>query len=239
MSADNGLWIERSRESLRNKTTDALRRAISEGQFPAGVRLLERELCDLTGVSRTIIRESLRHLEAEGLVTTLPNKGPIVTTLTIDQVRQIYDVREALEPLAAKLFTENASDDAVAELKVAYAEMAEGFKTSDLKVIVDSARLFFRIIRDNCGNEFIAEFLNRLSTRIDFLRVKSMSRKDRLPSSLAEMQAIVTALENRDQVAAVAASASHVRAASASAMEVLKQVSEESDKSAPLSARGG
>ena len=229
--SNDSLWIQRSSESLRNKTTEALRKAIAEGHFLAGDRLIERELCDLTGVSRTIIRESLSHLEAEGLVRILPNRGPIVATLTIDQIRQIYDVREALEPIAARLFVLHASEDAVASLTRSHKRMTDAFKVGDVQAIAASARTVFQIIRENCGNEFISEFLGRLSTRVDTLRETSMSQKGRLPHSLQEMNAIVIALQKRDSERASVASARHVRAASAAAMEVLKRTPPRTAKS--------
>lgn len=219
----DSLRIERSSESLRTRTTDVLRKAISEGQLAAGSRLVERELCDMTGVSRTIIRESLSHLEAEGLVRILPNKGPIVATLTIDQVRQIYEVREALEPFVAKLFVLHADDQALQQVRKAYDQMKAAFDEKDVHQITIRARALFALIRENSGNEFICQFLGRLSTRVDGLRETSMSQKGRLPKSLQEMKAIVTALERRDSAAAVASSTAHVRAAAAAAIEVLSE----------------
>ena len=74
--------IERSAAPLRQNVVDALRTAIVEGRLAPGARLTERELIEMTGVSRTVIREALRQLESEGVVETIPNKGPIVRKLT-------------------------------------------------------------------------------------------------------------------------------------------------------------
>src|SRR5687768_10346139 len=82
-----------------------LRDAILSGLFQPGQRLLERELVEQMGVSRTPIREALRKLELEGLVTTVPYKGPIVTLPTLEDARQLYEVRAALEGEAVALFT--------------------------------------------------------------------------------------------------------------------------------------
>ncbi len=87
-----------------------LRDAIISGQFEPGKRLLERELVDQMGVSRTPIREALRKLELEGLVTTVPYKGPIVAMPTVEEARQLYEVRASLERRAVELFMERTDD---------------------------------------------------------------------------------------------------------------------------------
>lgn len=217
------LRVERSPESLRNRTTDILRQAISDGFFSSGSRLVERELCNYTGVSRTIIRESLRHLEAEGFVSIVPNRGPVVSTLTRGQVEQIYQVREALEPLCAKLFAESASDDAMKELQDAHASMQALFDSGDVKSIARAARMLFEIIYTNCGNEFISEFLRRLTARVDYLREVSMSQKGRLPLSSKEMKDIVDAITARDGERAAELSLLHVRQAGATALKSFKE----------------
>src|ERR1700733_14257854 len=103
---------------LRDKVGRAVRQAIEEGVLAPGRRLTERELIELTGVSRTSVREALRHLQTLGLVEPGPNKrsGLRVAVLDRDTVRHIYEVRAALEPVATGLFVERASDEEVATL---------------------------------------------------------------------------------------------------------------------------
>ena len=81
------LRIKRRTTTLRQQVLEALRNAILDFQFKPGDRLVERELCEMTGVSRTSVREALRHLESEGLVENVPNKGPTVATLTVEDAR--------------------------------------------------------------------------------------------------------------------------------------------------------
>jgi DNA-binding transcriptional regulator YhcF (GntR family) len=76
--------------SLRTQAVDKLRQAIIDGHFAPGTRLTERELCGLLGVSRTLVREALRQLEAEGWVENVPYRGPIVATISADEARQLY-----------------------------------------------------------------------------------------------------------------------------------------------------
>ncbi|WP_374636915.1 GntR family transcriptional regulator, partial [Paracoccus sp. (in: a-proteobacteria)] len=89
--------IEQQPTTLRDVVLDRLRDAIIGGIFKPGDRLVERVLCEQLGVSRTVVRETLRYLDAEGLVEHIPNKGPIVARMTWDDARQIYDIRRKLE----------------------------------------------------------------------------------------------------------------------------------------------
>ena len=103
---------------LREQVVTWLRKSISEGRFEPGERLVERELCELTKVSRPLVREVLRQLEVEGLVVTVPQKGVIVVKITPAEAMQIYQVRGVLEGLAARLFAQNgtaAQKEALAE----------------------------------------------------------------------------------------------------------------------------
>jgi len=218
----DGLKIERATNSLRHKVVVVLRKAIADGQFAPGSRLIERELCNLTGVSRTIIRESLRHLEAEGLVNTIPNKGPVVAPLTLSDAEQIYEIRGALEPLAARLFTENADESQIAELAAAHKQLKKAFASKDIRFIADAAHIVYEAILAGCKNAYIAEILRRLSARVAVLRVMSMSEEGRVPRSAKEMNKIVLALIARDGKRAGKASAEHVKAASVSAIRMLK-----------------
>ena len=95
--AESDLNVAREAASLRCLVENRLRAAIGNGTFKPGQRLIERELCEQTGVGRTSIREALRQLEAEGLVTTIPHRGPVVSTITVEEARQLYELRALLE----------------------------------------------------------------------------------------------------------------------------------------------
>src|ERR1700761_7225303 len=108
---------------LRREIETRLRSAITGGRFQTGERLVERELCEMLGVSRPSLREALRQLEAEELVTLVPNRGPIVSEVSIDEAREIYEVRAMLEGLAARLFVRRASNADIAALRKALHEL--------------------------------------------------------------------------------------------------------------------
>jgi DNA-binding GntR family transcriptional regulator len=88
--------------TVRAIVAQKLREAIMSGTFKPGQRLVERELCEMTGVSRPSIREALRLLEADGMVNTVPHRGPVVSTISLEEARQLYDARAVLEGFAGR-----------------------------------------------------------------------------------------------------------------------------------------
>src|ERR1700761_1467063 len=110
------LQIVRKSATLRLLVEDKLRAAIATGRFKPGQRLIERELCELTGVGRTSIREALRQLEAEGLVTTIPHRGPSVSTMTADEAEQLYALRALLEGYAGRICAKKRDPEILARL---------------------------------------------------------------------------------------------------------------------------
>ena len=109
MISKNSLKVVRNTPNLRELTTEALRNAILSMHFKPKQRLVERTLCEQTGVSRTCVREALQHLESEGLVNRVANKGLFVASVTADEARQIYEVRASLESSAGQMFVIRAS----------------------------------------------------------------------------------------------------------------------------------
>src|SRR5689334_22743137 len=95
--------IQKFAAPLRQQVDDGLRQAIISGRLAPGARLTERELTEMMGVSRTVIREALRQLESEGLVAIIPHKGPVVRALSLDEARDLYSIRAVLEGFAARL----------------------------------------------------------------------------------------------------------------------------------------
>ena len=102
---------------LRDVVFNTLRQAILRGELQPGERLLEIHLANKLGVSRTPIREAMRKLELEGLVLMIPRKGAVVAEITEKSLRDVLEVRKALEELAVKLACEKIQDEEIDELK--------------------------------------------------------------------------------------------------------------------------
>src|SRR5689334_1922136 len=163
--------------TVTSQTVAKLRDAIVSGVFKPGERLLEQKLCDQMGVSRTSVREALRSLEAERLVTITPNRGPSVTEITWAEAQSIYEVRALLEGEAAALFAERASAPQLAEMKLALADFDRAVSLNSPLERVAATQRFYAVILAGCANPVIAEIIQGLVARINFLRARSMSRE--------------------------------------------------------------
>lgn len=113
------LRIAAAAAPLRQQVVSAVRDAVAEGRYLPGERLVERELCELMGVSRTCLREALRELENDGIVTSVPNRGVIVSTIGLRDAREIYEMRAMLEGLLAERFARMASSAQLTALEQA------------------------------------------------------------------------------------------------------------------------
>jgi len=213
--------VVRNTVTLRQQVLEVLRSAILNFQFKPGDRLIERELCEMTGVSRTSVREALRHLESEGLVQNLPNKGPMVATVTAGEAREIFEVRRVLEGLAARLFAERAGTSELTALDAAMAALEQAFAAGDVHEILKATTTYYEVVLGGCGNDVIRRLIGLLQARVTFLRATSMSQAGRAPASLAEMKRLTAALKSGSADDAEAASTEHVDRATAAVLSAL------------------
>jgi DNA-binding GntR family transcriptional regulator len=230
---DGDFKVPRVAAVLRHSVTESIRNAILTGRFRAGERLPERELCEMTGVSRTLVREALRQLETERLIKVIPYRGPVVETISAEQARGIYRVREELEGLASQLFAERITPEHLQALKQAYAELQEAYAQGDALIQLRAKNHFYRRLLEGAGNEALTNTLRLLNSQIMLLRSMSMSAPGRASKSLAELGELVKALEAGDGPAARQAGALHVRSASAVAIALLREQEGKSDREIP------
>lgn len=224
MGIVESLRVERAPAPIRSRVLDNLRQAIIERELAPGQRLIERELVELTGVSRTSIREALRELAAEGLVTTIPNKGTIVAQVTAEEARQLYQVRSALEALAGRLFVENATPAQRRALSSAFkaVERAAGKGAPAWLAAKDK---FYDVLFEGGGNEALRSIASTLHARISRLRSLSLTRPGRATESMAELAEIVAAVTANDADGAAKACSHHVEAAGMAAFSALAEES--------------
>lgn len=161
--------VPRRAEPLRQKTLVKLREAIASGQFKPDDRLVERDICAKTGVSRSSVREALRYLESEGLVESRGTKGMFVVNLSSAEAMEIYELRTTVEADAAIRFAERASADDIRHL-------AEIFATIKVAALSDADRywrqtdLLFDLMMRGAGNVVAYGLMTSLRTRIRYLR---------------------------------------------------------------------
>jgi DNA-binding GntR family transcriptional regulator len=227
------LNVARELTSVRMLVENRLREAIAAGLFKPGQRLIERELCEMTGVGRTSIREALRQLEAEGLVTTIPHRGPFISTVTADEAEQLYAVRGMLEGFAGRECARRRDPDIIARLRAQVERVRAVAERDDRRELLAAKTEFYAALLDGCGNVFVQRILNMLLNRVTLLRITSMAQSGRIPHTLAEITAIVDAIEAGDEDAAERACRSHVENAAVAALEVMRE------ESAASASRGG
>jgi DNA-binding GntR family transcriptional regulator len=205
--------VERVAAPLREQVLEMLRSEIIELRLKPGQRLVERELIERIGVSRTTIREVLRELAAEGLVTTIPQRGAIVTIPSPKQARELYEVRALLEGAAARECAAHASDEQVVALRAAFDAVQAS--TGDARTFLKSKDSFYDALYDGAGNETIRSILAGLQARIAVMRATTVAAPGRPAASARELGAIVEAVARRDGDAAEEAARTHVRQAAA------------------------
>ena len=183
---------------------------IQSGRLSPGTRLRETELAELTGLSRTPIREALSRLQLEGLLTMDAARGLIVTELDHSMASELYAMREVLEGTAARLAARHASDveiDFLREINVRDAQLT----SSD--ALAANNRLFHETLYRCAHNRYLVKTLNTLQESMMLLGRTTLAAPGRAESSRAEHAAIVEALARRDPDAAEQAARAHIIAA--------------------------
>ncbi|NKF24772.1 GntR family transcriptional regulator [Solimonas sp. C16B3] len=204
------MTLARETASLRQQVVTAIRDAILFGGLAPGQKLSERELCANLGVSRTLLREGLQQLQAEGLIVNVMHKGPSVASLTREQARDIYKVRGSLEALAAKEFTQNATNDQRKLLAQRLKDIKKAGTQNDSHDLVKAKNAFYDVLISGCGNAVVGQMLTTLNNRVTILRRQSLATPGRLSKSLEELQAILKAIEAGDGDLAGQLCAQHV-----------------------------
>jgi GntR family transcriptional regulator, trigonelline degradation regulator len=213
---------------LRKQVAQMIREAITSFEFQPGLRLYEGELTKRYGVSRTVIREALRHLEAEGLIELVPNQGPVVATLTFNEAKELYEVRLALESMAAGLCASRGLPRQKRALAKALAEVEAVYSKSELADELRAKDHFYRVLLEGAGNQMLASMFMMIQARAQLLRGMSLQRPGRTRESLEELRSVVSAIQRGDADAARECATLHVNAARDAALEALEaQASDE------------
>jgi DNA-binding GntR family transcriptional regulator len=192
--------------------------AIQSGNLKPGTRLREVELAEWLGSSRTPVREALNRLQTQGLIIQEPRRGMIITELDHTMVAELYVMREVLEGTAAGLAARHASDVEIAMLR----EITDRDKKNDKSLIRRAAnnRLFHETLHRCSHNRYLLRTLNTLRESMALLGT-TLSLSGRSQTALAEHEAVVSAIERHDAVAAEEALRAHIRAAYRSRLRMM------------------
>ena len=195
---------------LRDVVFNTLRQAILRGELKPGERLMEIQLANKLGVSRTPIREALRKLELEGLVLMIPRRGAEVAEITEKSLRDVLEVRRALEELSVKLACERITEEQIADLKEAAKDFEKVLKSGDVTAYAEADVKFHDIIYYATDNQRLISLLYNLREQMYRYRVEYLKRSDVHEKLLKEHQYIIEMLEARNQEEALAAVCQHI-----------------------------
>lgn len=228
-------WSVEEPPSLSAQAATVLREAILNETFKPGEKLVERSLADLTGVSRTSIREALGQLQAEGLVTRVPGRGMHVSKLSETEALAIYEARAILESAMARLFVERASGDDLAALDAAVRRAEQTDRPDRAREHARNLDDVFQAITRGAGNDVARQMASVLRTRVTYLRTitSRVAPAERRVDSIRLLREIREALHARDADRAEALIRGYVERSASFAVHVLKSLNADDETGRP------
>ncbi len=184
--------------TLREKILHTIREAIRTGDLKPNEKIVEQDLAEQFGVSRTPVREALRQLESDGYIKVVPRKGVVVAPLSALDVKEYYDIKGLLESYAAQMAAENMSDAALTRLEAINQELAEAAERGDCKVYSDLCREFHRLFLYEGGNLRLVEMLSQMEQKFTRLHFSELMLSGRLKAGVEQHKALLTAFRQRD-----------------------------------------
>jgi len=217
MSVSQTRTIGSQHQALRDQVLDELRRRIVNGDYPPGQRLTEERLAADFGVSRNPVREALRIVEADGLVTMMPRRGAVVATPEASAVADLFAVRSALETIAARLAAERATPAQVAELRRLLEDARDATEKDDLSRVAELNSALHLAVIGISGNRWLTSIASSMYLHVHW--VFRVGAADRAPHSWKEHIRLIDAIAAGDADEAEAAARAHVDAAAHAARE--------------------
>ena len=195
---------------LRDVVFNTLRQAILKGELAPGERLMEIQLAERLGVSRTPIREAIRKLELEGLVLMIPRKGAEVARISEKSLRDVLEVRRSLEELAIELACQRMSEDDMAELERVQGNFKSAVSSGDAMRIAESDEAYHDVIYKGTYNDRLVQILNNLREQMYRYRLEYIKDEDKRQILLLEHDNILKAVKQRKVEEAKEAMREHI-----------------------------
>lgn len=215
-----------SYQPLREVVCETLRDAIRRGILKPGERLMEIQLAEELGVSRTPVREAIRKLELEGYVIMMPRRGTYVANLSIRDVNEVFEIRTSLESLSNGLAAERITDEELEQLQRLLVVIGKYIEENDMDKIVETDTKFHDLLYQASRNQRLIGIISNLREQLTRFRTTSMSFPGRLKETLEEHREIVEAIAQGDVKAARKAAEKHMEKSEQtllSAMDALKK----------------
>src|SRR6201995_4222498 len=217
--------VMREDQSLHDEILNRLRDHIVEGNIPDGGRIVERQLCEMLGISRTPLREALKVLAAEGLIELLPNRGARVKQLSERDLADLFDVMGGLEATAGRLACENISDAEIAEIERLHYEMYGFYLHRDMHGYFRTNQTIHQKIVEASRNTALLATYASFAGRIRRIRYSAnfARKRERWGEAMREHEAILEALRRRDGSNIADILFAHLRNKRAAAVEHLAE----------------
>lgn len=187
-----------SYKPLREVVAETLRDAIVGSVLKPGERLMEIQLAEELGVSRTPVREAIRKLELEGFVVMIPRRGTYVADLSLKDINEVFELRTALEMLAAGLAAERITDEELEELERLLVQIGEYIETNDMEKIVEFDTRFHDLLYKASRNDRLVGIINNLREQFTRFRSISIAYPGRLKQTWEEHRRLVEAIAQRN-----------------------------------------
>ncbi|TYB58641.1 GntR family transcriptional regulator [Nonomuraea sp. PA05] len=206
-------------QTLRDEVTKELRRRILSGELAQGERLVEDRLAAALGVSRNPVRESIRVLAAEGFIQVVPRLGATVARLSAEEGEELFDVRMAIEGLAARLAARKRSSAAAERLRGLLEQSKEAVEAGRLEAVADLNTAFHLAVGEATGNSYLALMMKPMLQRAQW--IFSQTAAARGPHSWTEHLSLCEAIVAGDEDEAQARAVAHVAAARRSFLQAV------------------
>lgn len=210
-------------QPLREAVCETLRDAIRRGILEPGERLMEVQLADELGISRTPVREAIRKLEQEGYVIMMPRRGTYVSDVSVSDVKEIFEIRSALESLATGLAARRIEPEELETLQNLLIEIEGYIKKNDIDKIVETDIKFHGLLYQVSRNERLVAIISNLKEQLARFRTLSMSYPGRLQETLEEHSDMVEAIANGDVSAARDAAEHHMERAEKTLLKAMRK----------------
>ena len=205
---------------LRDIVFQTIRKAILNGELEPGERLMETQLGEKLGVSRTPIREAIRKLELEGLVVMVPRKGAQVAQFTIKDIEDVLQVRASLEALAAKLACKHMDERSFLKLQLIITEYEYAAKEDDIEVIQKDIE-FHDTIALASQNDKLIQLYNNMREQVQRYRIAYLKNTEQSNAVIAEHNEILKALKDGEEEIAAKLATKHIETQCSSIMRFI------------------
>ena len=219
-----------SYQPLREVVCETLRDAIRKGILKPGERLMEIQLAEELGVSRTPVREAIRKLELEGYVIMMPRRGTYVANLSIRDVNEVFEIRTSLDSLASGLAAERITDEELERLQRLLVRISEYAETNDMEKIVETDTEFHDLLYQASRNTRLVGIIFNLREQLTRFRTTSMAFPGRLAATLEEHRRIVEAIAQGDVKEAQAAAEYHMEKSEQTLLASMEALKEKNSK---------